>query len=234
MAALLLASGAEPDAIDSRGAMSPLLTAVEARSTAMVEVLLDGGVRRESAAALGRAASNGEVEMVRDLLDHDVDPAGGETAGYGEGENDPLLLALFFGRSDVVDLLLAAGADPSHGRLPANALLAAIVLEPGLDDRLPGWVDAMNEQAEAVDISPLAVAVVRRDAFAVHELFEAGADPNIRSLDDYTALDVAAIDCNGVVARQIIERGGKLAAVSYTGRPACGDAYDVLVEAGLL
>jgi ankyrin repeat protein len=79
--------------------------------------------RTEATQALRQAARIGDTARVQALLDQQVDIDARDADG-----RSALLLATQFGRSNVVDLLLAHGADPNttdaQGTTPLQAALA--------------------------------------------------------------------------------------------------------------
>lgn len=108
----LIANGEDVDRIDFEHEATPLEKAAGERNVEAVRLLLGLGAspnRAMISPALLIAASNGDAEIVRALLE------GG--AGPNEMNEDgitPLMGAAFKGHREVVELLLAGGADPHH------------------------------------------------------------------------------------------------------------------------
>jgi uncharacterized protein len=127
---LLLAAGADPNySLPSGG--KPLMVAIAYRRTAAGVALLEGGAlatarnERTGSTPLHVAAQQGDLTMVRALLDRGADPnvrtnrsnapAGPRFGGFGRGggAQTPLMLAAINDREAVMRALVAAGADPS-------------------------------------------------------------------------------------------------------------------------
>lgn len=90
-----------------------LIDAVKARDPAAVERALSGGANidmrdEQGWTALCRAAGDGEVALVRLLIDR-----GAEITLTGTDERTPLMIAKAAGRGEVVDVLIAA--EKAHG-----------------------------------------------------------------------------------------------------------------------
>ncbi|KAL8995032.1 MAG: hypothetical protein Q9169_005158 [Polycauliona sp. 2 TL-2023] len=156
---ILLERGADPN-LDARDAGQPLFSAARNEHTEVVQVLLDHGAsinarlelqatRHTSAysySVLARAARNGELKMVRFLLEKGVDPMvdgdgdralqqaaawghedivrllvelGVDINGRGGKEEPPIIYAMMYAQQHVVELLLELGAeekDPDETR----------------------------------------------------------------------------------------------------------------------
>lgn len=106
----------------------------------------------------------------------------------------PLILACQQGRSDVVEFLLAQNADLAvldpYGN---NALWAACYAESGAC--LAALIDAgidIDYQNTASGATALAFAASSGREQTVRQLLAAGADPHIKTHDDFSALDLAS------------------------------------------
>ena len=235
----LLASGANPNALDEHG-ISILMTAAARADASRVQLLMAEGasIRPQTSqknSPLRAAAQDGDVETFQLLLD----------AG---AEMEPGLLACAAG-SEVdaaakVKLLLDRGADPNEsGDEAAPPLMAALW---GNSDAAPTLLTA-GADAGFIDInrqSALALAARHGPAEAVRLLLQRGFDPNERS--EYS--------CNGTVlivaaesereaakkVRHLIAAGADLEAKDKEGRTALlaaseagnMEAVVVLAEAG--
>ena len=186
-----LRSGSDPNEVSARGS-PPLAMAVCQRNAAMVELLLRHGARvdlpdRNDNVPLCYAAAFGWLEGVRLLL----------TAGASvDGQCDcgsPLSVAVVDGRSEVLSLLISAGADPNlanaGGFTPlmlaaSNENIAAI---PVLV-RAGAVVDARDPDG----LTAYLHAALQGDVAAGRELLRLGADPQVLTDKGESAADIAA------------------------------------------
>jgi ankyrin repeat protein len=142
---LLLVAGADPNhSLPSGG--RPLMVALAYRRTAAGVALLEGGAlatarnERTGLTPLHVAAQQGDLTMVRALLDRKADPnartnrasapagarGGGGGRGGAAGGQTPLMLAAINDRESVMRALVAGGADPSiRGQDGSNLLMMA-------------------------------------------------------------------------------------------------------------
>jgi len=107
---------------------------------------------------------------------------------------DPLILASQQGRSDVLRFLLEQNAaldvTDQYGN---NALWAACYADSS--DCIDALVDAgvdMNHQNTASGATALVFAASSGREKVVEQLLAAGADPGLKTHDDFTALDLAS------------------------------------------
>ncbi len=145
---------------------------------------------RDGVGDLFEAAAAGDLTAARGLLD--TDPGSVERVA-GDGFTG-LHLAAYFGRDEVVSLLLAAGADPDAmatngtGLRPLHAATAA---------RAPAIVEMLVEAGATVDarqtggFTPLMAAAKHGDTTSLRLLLAAGADPSLASDDGATARSMA-------------------------------------------
>ncbi len=182
---LLLAAGADPSAVAERAKLTPLHVA---RSSAIVRKLLDGGANPDAGAfppIIGviadeaRFASLGErLESLELLIDR------GSAIDAPKG-TCYLSLAARTGRREILERVLAAGADPNcrdaDGRTPLafalreDTVVLRRLLEAGADARAP---DLLHAAARAGYLE------------TVELLLAAGADPNATDILGQRALDV--------------------------------------------
>jgi ankyrin repeat protein len=167
-------NGLDPNVADEGGATG-LLWATSAVQPSVIEVLIQGGAnvnqaKGDGAAPLHIAAMKGSLVCVNLLLDAGANPNATNTSGY-----TPLTRAAFYGHADVAKRLLERGAD--HGiltRVGQSILCVAATNVAGRDTgRLPSEVYADG-----------CLQVVR-------DLLDAGADPQRRSGNSPSAIDVA-------------------------------------------
>ena len=134
-----------------------------------------------------------------------------------------LWFACIDGQETFVKILLDAGADPNiTDNLKDSSLHAAIngccnigtvkeIIDHG------AHVNAVNNMSE----TPLLLACSTAQAESVKLLLEAGADPNITTIDEDTSLHSAiAQECTRETLQEIIDHGANVNAVNKTGRTA--------------
>ncbi len=165
IARLLIERGASPDA-------DRLIHAAMQGSREMVALLLDCGLPLGD--ALHRAAGNGNLEVVRGLLDR------GTSADLRDAEgNTPLIVAAAAHHAEIARFLLDRGADPNarnaSGEGPVDGTHA------GLAEEL---------MARGARAGPLALHHAARDfdMTMAERLLAAGADVNARDSDGNTPL----------------------------------------------
>jgi ankyrin repeat protein len=120
---ILLRAGADPN-LPSEGKL-PLAIAIARAHTDVVEVLIDVTDRQmvsrvEIGGALVAAAANGSLSLVRRLLAEGVPP---DSTGPRASSITPLMMAAAFGHVEVVQALLAAGADVNTTDLEGQTAL---------------------------------------------------------------------------------------------------------------
>ena len=122
---------------------------------------------------LPEACAVGDVERVRSLIA--ISPA-----GVNEFSSDgfaPVALAAFFGHPDIVEALLAAGAD----------------------------IDA--QARNPMKVAAIHAAVSSRDARCVEILLQNGADPNLPQQDGITPLHVAQMNKDEPIIKMLTAAG---------------------------
>ncbi len=167
--------------------------------------------RDEADLPLYRAASNGRIERVRDLLD-----GGADVNAISDGDGTALMAAIYSGHDDIARELVARGADPDIIALgDGTALIAAahegedgvvnLLLEAGADPNLgaPG------------DGTPLIAAARFGNPRTVNLLLEAGADVNASLAGDGNPLIGAAQMGQVEIARMLIDAGADVNGYVY-------------------
>jgi ankyrin repeat protein len=189
-------SAPEPESLDEFSLR--LLDAVRDRDYAAVRLLVDGGLvgggaslsarNTEGQTPLHLAVHNGDVSMVRLLLDRGADPEA--TAANG---NRPLYDAAESGYLEIVELLLefAASVEAFNVTEQRTAFYQAVenghvavaksLLRNGAD------IDARSPSG----LTPLFCAVRRQDVELVEYLLEHGANKKLRLDDGQTVEDFA-------------------------------------------
>ncbi len=263
MAKLLVEHGAKLRIRHEQSGNTPLLEAARNNYVGVVDVLLDAGetLDFDSAVELGRtrlvaemlsakpwlakppkkplyyAASQGNLELVKLLLEHGADPDIDFGFANVSGPYTPLTSAVTEGHYEIAELLLRHGASPnvSGGRNHDNLFLFAIAY---LDARftklmLDHGADLLAGDRWGSNSTPLHVAValgsasgtvrigrvgqpksLEKDDLEVMEkttyLIEAGADVNARNADGAKPLLFAAIAGHREVCGLLLEQGAEL------------------------
>ncbi|SEG33887.1 Ankyrin repeat-containing protein [Nonomuraea solani] len=179
---------------------------------------------------LYRAALNGESETVGKLLASGADP---NTASEGEEEGLALCAAAAWDRTEVADVLLAAGADV-NGResggwtallwaaANGHAAVAKALIEAGAE------TDTANDDGD----TPLSLAARRGALGVVQVLLEAGADAGKYDGDGDTPLDIA-VDWVGVhLETALLDRIQQDGWEYVVGRQYAKDGTELVTVAG--
>lgn len=175
---------ADPALLDFReNGVTPLLTAYYYGQNEVAERLR----ALRSPVDIFEAAAAGDAVRVRELIARDP----GSVNAYAEDGFQPLGLAAFFKRPDVVRVLLDAGADP-------NAV-----------------------SRNAMKVTPLHSAVADDGHGAIARmLLAAGADPNVRQRHGWTPLHGAAQMGDVELLRLLLEKGADASAANDEGKTA--------------
>lgn len=176
------------------------------------------------------AAMEGRVEEVRALLAQQapVNRKGLVAVDGSEGYRTPLTGAVEAGHLEVVELLLAAGADPEL-ELWGNSPLGFAARKGHLE--VLGTLLAAG--AKPSDSDPLTYACLADDIAAVRLLLDRGADVGARAKDGRTALAAAAIAAatRTEIQALLLERGAEIDEGVFLAACAGGDV--ALVRTGL-
>jgi ankyrin repeat protein len=216
---LLLDAGADVNAADKGiadiqpGGNTSLLRAVQHGHRDVVRMLVKAGAKdrpRAGDTALGVAASDGDLKLVRMLLDGGINPNTPDC-----DRNTPLALAAMKGRSDVAKLLLARGADPNAQSVGGFAPLhwaaenGDIVLARALLD-----AGAKVDIQESDRFTPLMTAAMSGHEKLMKLLLSRGANAKAvsrgRTLLDYARMSkrksiICAVERLGVRASEPLE-----------------------------
>ena len=170
----LLELAAKTDQKDKAG-MTALDHAAAAGSFAITELLIKRGATLDAgASSVGQAVEGGESAVLRLIID-----AGGDVRKPGPS-GPPLVVAALQGRTDLLRMLITAGADPN------------------------------DASGTTFGTTPLMCAVIAGSIESVELLLQAGAEINgLNQTLSETALDVAETRKRHAVAQVLRARGGK-------------------------
>jgi ankyrin repeat protein len=237
-ARLLLAAGADVNDSTPSG-VSALVLAAHSGQGRVAELLVERGADVHSAdagyTALHGAVLRGDRDLVRSLLARGADPSARLTRGtpsryyskdYAFNESlvgaTPLWLAARYAEPEIMQALVAAGADP-RVTAPDGSTMLTIVPTKGLGtfrvgdrrERYQGQADVAakgdgEDEAITLDTARLALAL--------------GADINAADRAGDTALHLAASLGLTSVVRLLVERGARLETRNRRGQTALGAA----------
>lgn len=184
--AMLAAESHLAAARDDQG-VSAVLNATYYRQPTIAAELMAAGAPLD----LWEAAVTGRVDRLRELLDRDPAQANSYSAdGFAP------LHASYFAPPEVIELLLARGADP-------NAL-----------------------SRNAMALRPLHSAASAGNARVVELLLRAGADPNARQHGGWTPIHAAAQSGNVAVIQLLLQHGADARLANDTGATAMSLAQE--------
>ena len=134
------------------------------------------------------AASTGDIEAVKQYL------AGGGDVNAKDEESTPLYWAAYEGQKEIVELLIANGAD--------------VNLRSGMIVKTKDGSDGEQmAQKIANDRTPLDMAIFREHTEIAELLIAKGADVNARDDDGFTPLHIAAYEGHKEIAELLIAEG---------------------------
>ncbi len=124
---------------------------------------------------LPEACAVGDIDRVRRLVSSDANTV----SEFSSDGFAPVALAAFFGHPDIVEALIAAGAD-------VNA-----------------------QARNPMKVAAIHAAVASRDARSVEILLRHGADPNLAQQDGITPLQAAQMSKDEPIIRMLTEAGAR-------------------------
>jgi ankyrin repeat protein len=225
---LLLAAGANAEAVTRNAALTPLLVAATHGHAGVVEVLLKAGANAEArssdqATALMLAAAAGDTASIESLLRHGA----AANAADGARGQTPLMFAAAAGRASAIQQLLRGGADP--GRLSTVVKLAGSDLPARRAQPTNGVSDAILTARQQRRVRPAAMGGLSALHFAarnghldaVRALAEGGANVDQASGSDQATPMVIAISSGHFdVARYLLDHGANPNLVTDAGLAA--------------
>lgn len=155
-----------------------------------------------------------KVEAVRAVVESGADVHAVTRLGM------PLEVAVRAGMPEVVDLLLAAGADPNRYSNDRAWYLLHAAAHDGQGDLIEKMTTAgadPNVRNDAL-ATPLMVAVIASSTYATAALLKAGADPNLGNKDDSTPLHHAAAMQFSQMVDMLLAAGANPGAVDRFGK----------------
>ena len=190
---ILLAAGADPYAKD-RDDTSAFELASYSKNPEIYQCMMQASTDNQAAKAADReevlrsAAMDGNIEMVRSLIEAGTDPNAREKDGW-----TALMYAAASGSVEVVQLLMDAGADVnadiqkgttalSEAAYWGRASIVQMLIATGADVNVADIEDGSTPLLKALRMAPIEV---------VHLLVEAGANVNAKDCWGKTALDYA-------------------------------------------
>jgi ankyrin repeat protein len=216
---VLLDAGADCSVRDRSGD-TLLQSAIWSESTRSIRLLIEAGadvnaVAEGTPAAIHWAVAKGSAEMT-DLLiqagaDLNVGLPGGRNNGIFSGfapGSTPLMMAARQGNLDLVNRLLAAGADwgrnDSEGRTAVDLATRAGRVE--ILQRLEQAGAKVNFKSRQLHSAALLEAVKRQDVEGVRRAIAGGARTNLHEKDTQrTPLMLACLDGNAEIVRLLLE-----------------------------
>ncbi|PYX46493.1 MAG: hypothetical protein DMG79_16290 [Acidobacteria bacterium] len=173
--------------------------------------------------AMNQAMRQGDLDTARRIL-----RSGAQTNVWDTYGMTPLVQAIRTGYMDFAEELLAAGADPKFtGPVGDSALMSTAfqgnlgLAKELLDRHVP--VNVADIQGET---ALMAASQTGLDGKMVQLLLDAGADPNTKSLDNFTALMNAAAEGNWVATGKLLRAGADPTVKDKYGQTAQDKACD--------
>jgi uncharacterized protein len=169
------------------------------------------------AGPLHDAASGGDTEKARAILDAGADPD-----AQGDNGETPLNLAILAGHDAVALVLLDAGASvearnrggfaPLHAAAHAGAPeIASTLLDRGAD---------VNDRRNKAGVTPLSIAAEEGNAAVAKVLIDRGADIELAEQNGYTPLTRALWRNQEEVVALLQESGARCQDADILGEPA--------------
>jgi cytohesin len=224
VAELLIAEGADVNALALDGS-TPLHYAAWNGYKEVAEILIDNGadlnvINNEIAGtpfitALDWAIQQGKTETADLLRKH-----GGMTAQELRSGMTPLHAAASKGLKEVVELLIANGADVNAKITSGGSNKNKTPLDFAIQYKKPETADLLRKHGGKTreELNALIDAAKNGDIEAVKKHLAAGADVNAKDVDGTTPLHNAAVYGHNEVAELLIANGAEVNAIIVSGR----------------
>lgn len=217
----MLEKGGNPDARYAGGAFSESLLemAAGAGNADMIRVLIEAGAdlqraqrSKGTATSLFLAVNGMHYTATKILLEHGMNPNAAADFGIS-----PLMAATRSGNEEMIDLLIAFGAD---GKIVSEGLGNALHFLSSHADKktvkkILGAGAGINE-TDAEKKTPLFNAISRRHHRTALALLEEGADVNILTRTDASPLHIAVFTRDFVLLKEILKRNPPLNMIEKT------------------
>nr|XP_058942638.1 putative ankyrin repeat protein RF_0381 [Pocillopora verrucosa] len=206
----MLSKGFDIDARDETLGVTPLMVSIASGKLEAAKYLLEKGADKSLKTTPGKlpllsiASVAGSIAAVEMLLSHGCNIDARDSEG-----NTPLMHATRLGNTEVVEYLLAQGANPllrntsdlgllHLAAFSDNALTIKAVLSKNLD---------INASRTVLGITPLLFCLGQGKLEAANYLLAEGADENLKSKDGLTVLSAAAMSGNVAAIEMLLKRG---------------------------
>lgn len=175
---------------------------------------------QQNESTLSDASTNGEIDVVRQLLEAGTDPNTTRTDGW-----TPLMLAAMNGNVEIVDLLLEYGADPNRGETEYGTAMATAAMTPVVEEKvslviLQKLLDggASIDSKNGVGMTPLFYAAREGKTEIVKMLVKKGADVNHMDVRNWTPLFMAIISEKAEIVDYLLQEGANPHGINWETR----------------
>ena len=224
----LLNKGADIDAVTKASGQTPLHIAIECRNPAVVAILLENGADfmaqdSKDMTAFALAIAQGDTEIMKALMAQRINV--NNVARGGATPAKPLMLAVEYGKENIVELLIESGAQIEAMDDNGNTPLIKAVAE---DQRIHIVKQLLNKGANVNaknhhGVTPLHVAVQSGSEKMVNLLLDKRPNLEARTTNGETALLIASKEGFMPIVQVLLGCGAECVA----GYPPGGTPQDV-------